>query len=210
MSAPNFYARNAKRLFVHDTDECCIDEDFELCELEDLAREKGWSSTLNTILEGDARRIANKGHGDYYATLIPYFFSQRAKDCFDGEWRVTIVPLIRSGYYAGGCLDYFVMVEDPTGVELYDEDVYNSKSVHETMTEYLDYLRDYEEREVGTCAIMSLGELFMTALGAAENKFYEFAEATGWDELICKGIASNGEAFYINKSELERAEQKKG
>lgn len=201
MATRNFYLRNANRYFVKETDECCIDESYEMDELSWLAEEHGFEICTNENWLNEIERKANDIR-DYYATALHCYYECELRDQFDGVWKVGIVPLVRSGYYTGANLDFNISIRTEYGEDLYNEDALNGDVHDEVINDYLDYLRNYENEEPTEQDAMAIKDALAKLIEEAIGKFYEFAEATGWDEYISGGTFSNGEGVYINKTKL--------
>lgn len=200
MATRNFYLRNAKRYFVAPEQEC-EDYDFVIDDLSCVASGTGFEWCNNREWLREVEKKANRLR-DYYGCAIPYYYECEKKDKFGGVWRVTIVPLLRSGYYAGANLDFHIELRTEYGEDLYNEDALNGDVHDEVINDYLDYLRDYENEEPTEQDAMAIKDALAKLIEEAIGKFYEFAEATGWDEYISGGTFSNGEGVYINKTKL--------
>lgn len=203
MATRNFYLRNADRYFVKETDECCFDEVYEMDELSWLAEEHGFEICTN---ENWVREIERKSNNlrDYYATALHCYYECECRDQFDGTWRVGIVPLVRGDYYTGANLDFYITLRTEYGEDLHNEDVFNIDRLKDCVADYLYSLDNFAEGD-GCKVLGVISKLTEEAIG----KFYEFAEATGWDEYILWGTFSNGEGVYINKTKLAEKALKK-
>ena len=197
MSARNFYLRNANRYFVAPEEEC-EDYDFVIDDLSCVASGTCFEWCNNREWLREVEKKANRLR-DYYGCAIPYYYECEKKDKFGGVWRVTIVPLLRSGYYAGANLDFHIELRTEYGEDLYNEDALNKDVLAETINDYYEYLRDYECIDTTSGDAFDLMDLIDEITEQATDKFYEFAEATHWDEYGCLGTFSNGEAIYEKK-----------
>lgn len=197
MATRNFYLRNAKRYFVAPEQEC-EDYDFVIDDLSCVASGTGFEWCNNREWLREVEKKANRLR-DYYGCAIPYYYECEKKDKFGGVWRVTIVPLLRSGYYAGANLDFHIELRTEYGEDLYNEDALNKDVLAETINDYYEYLRDYECIDITSRDAFDLMDLIDEITEQATDKFYEFAVATHWDEYGCLGTFSNGEAIYEKK-----------
>lgn len=197
MATRNFYLRNAKRYFVAPEQEC-EDYDFVIDDLSCVASGTGFEWCNNREWLREVEKKANRLR-DYYGCAIPYYYECEKKDKFGGVWRVTIVPLLRSGYYAGANLDFHIELRTEYGEDLYNEDALNKDVLAETINDYYEYLRDYECIDITSGDAFDLMDLIDEITEQATDKFYEFAVATHWDEYGCLGTFSNGEAIYEKK-----------
>lgn len=211
MAARNFWLRNANRYFVATMPDDCGCDDFwfddEVNYLGETAESVGFAPCHSKEWKKDIERRANSTMRDYYASVIPFNYEADYTDDYDWTWRVELIPLLRSGYYEGGVLDYYIRLCSPDGDQAEDEEL-TFRTISEMVKNFIDYRAAYDEQippEHGVSLIMQSQAL----IKQAEDKFYEFAEASGLEEYILGGTFSNGEGVYINKSELEKRALKK-
>lgn len=210
MSAPNFCLRNANRYFIAPEPEEEYSEFFYDDLKEDatyVAKEHGFEGIGGDMYKQYLREVEGKSNGaynDYYATALPCSFECSRTDKYDGSWECELIPLIRSGYYAGANLDFYIKIIDPTGEHMENVDALNGAVHEDVINDYLHYLEDYEDQELDGSDAYAMKEIVDDLIEQATSKFYEFAEATGWDEYARAGLFSNGEAIYTNLSEIKR------
>lgn len=213
MSAPNFYMRNAKRYFVLDNEQIEDMGDWQdtLTFLCDTAYDLGFDMLTNKDYVKEIEGRNNDNYRDYYGSVIPCVYEQSFDDKWKGTWIVELVPLFRNGYWEGGCLDYSIRLWTGYGDNVWNDEATNMDSLRKyEVNDYLNYLKDYEGKEIDELEIAILMEQIQRLIEDAVNKFYEFAEATGIDEYAKAWQASNGEAGYTNLSAIKRRAQQKG
>lgn len=205
MGAPNFALRNAKRYFiieepedaefwwVHDTNDY----------LAEKAVEHGFEWLENDEWRKEIERCSDICR-DYCATALECLYETHFTDKFGGYWKASLVPLVRSGYYAHACLDFYIELRTEYGENLKNEDATNVEVLKDVIMDYFEYLKNYEGKEIaagdGTELLKQIDEI----IAKATDKFYEFAEDCGIDEYAKAWQASNGEAGYTNLSEIKR------
>lgn len=213
MATRNFYQRNADRLFVYEQpdEENYYDDWFEGAtnDLHDVALDCHFVPCYSEHWNEGIERSANNLH-DYYASALYCYFEQGVLDKYNNKWKVTLVPLLRSGYYADACLDYYIEVECGYWETLKNEDAYSTETLKSVIADYLGYQRDCRDEDVQEGEGTELLKLVDDMIAKAVEKFYEFAEESGLEEYICGGQFSNGEAVFLNKTELEKRALKKG
>ena len=211
MATRNFYQRNAKRLFVCEQPEE-YNEDWFDGKREILHEDACSVAFVPCYNENWCSRIEGKANDlrDYDASTLWCYYEQDFLDKYNNTWRVEVVPLLRAGYYSGACLDYYIKLDAGNWETLDNEDVFNVDTLKSVIADYLAYQRDCRDEDVqggeGTELLKQIDDM----LAAVTEKFYEFAEESGLVEYICRGTFSNGEAVYINKTELEKRALKKG
>lgn len=206
MGATNFALRNAKRYFIIEEPE---DADYWFW---NDAKEDITNIAVNKhgfqYVENDEwpKKIAGKSSigNDYCTSALPCYIEESFFDKYDNEWRATIVPLVRSGYYQHACLDFFIELNMGNWEDLDNEDAYNAETLKSVIADYLAYQRDIRDEDVqageGTELLKNIDEI----IANVTNKFYAWAEDTGIDEYAKAWQGSNGEAGYTNLSEIKR------
>jgi len=94
MSTPNFYNKNASKIFAVE-----LEEDFEYDDLIDNLR----SAIKNCV-------PADRWEGDNNRSYEGKIFAEINKTI--GKWGITINLIIRNAYYSGANLDWGVEIED--------------------------------------------------------------------------------------------------
>ena len=205
MSAPNYALRNAKRYFIIEEPE---DADYWFWndtkeDIANIAVEKHGFQWLEN--EDWRKKIGRSDRLDSYpADALECYFEVEKKDKFNGVWRATLVPIVRSGYYQHACLDFYIELRTEYGDDLENEDALNKDVIAETINDYYEYLRDYEQEDPTTGDAFELMDLVDSVLADAIEKFYAWAEDCGIDEYTKAWQGSNGEARYTNLSEIKR------
>lgn len=205
MGAPNFALRNAKRYFIIEEPE---DADYWFWndakeDLTNMARERGFEWLENDEWKKQIERKSDICR-DYCAEALPVFTEEEFMDRYDNTWNVTLVPLVRSGYYAHACLDYYIKLNAGHWEDLENEDVYCAETLKSVIADYLEYQRDCRGEDIeageGTELLKKVDEL----IAKVTERFYEWAENTGIDEYAKAWQGSDGVAGYTNLSEIKR------
>ena len=158
MSAPNFYQRNANRLFVIEPEQC---EDMGLwqdtmTDLTDIAMEHGFEHNNNSYIRG----FMHESYGSsYHASQFGCMWRESIEDKLGNYWNVHLVPVIRSGYFAGACLDFCIELTSECSDVLNDEDVFNGNAIEDTIDDYLHWLQDTGEIEDGEQSHQPIAQL---------------------------------------------------
>lgn len=208
MSAPNFYIKNATRYFVADEQDTCelIDCFFDDMkdDLKEVARSiEGFDPCSDESIPEVAKQSMNDGCRDYYAVPLGVYCECRYEDIHRNVWWCIMYPFLRSGYWSGAVLDYHIQLGCSNGDRLMNEEVKDTASLVGLIERYADFSAEwgsaYKTEEKVAVAMNLLG-----LVKYAEDKFYEFAEASGLDEYAKAWQGSNGEAGYTNLSEIKR------
>lgn len=210
MATRNFYIKNANTYYViaptEDDGAWWFDDAIE--GLQEVAASIGITPFYYdcTLREVDGRMNGNMR--DYYAKPLRNCYEQDYADKFGNVWAVYMYPCLRSAYYEGACLDYYIKVVAPNGDELDNSDALDQLALGELVADYVEWSADYgdifNENE-----LQALGDKIQALVKAAADKFEELGEASGYEEYVLGGVFSSGEAVYINKSKLaERALKK--
>ena len=113
MGAPNFALRNAKGYFIIEEPE---DADFWWAhETNDYLAEKAVEHGFEWLENDEWRKEIERCSDicrDYCATALECLYETSFTDKFGYTWRATLVPLVRSGYYAHACLDFYIELND--------------------------------------------------------------------------------------------------
>lgn len=176
MSARNFYNKNAKHIFAVSTD-----SDFEIeclqANIENAIEATKKSCTIHYAVE-NALNYYGRNNNSYPEKIFDTcLFSSKEYKTFTIE--LYLVPVLRSGYYDGGNLDYYqVLLVD--GYEI-DFDNIQDIDLSDFTNKHLEkYTKQWIEKELNT-----LSDLMNSIL----NQHCD-------SPLDCVGVFSNGEAIY--------------
>ncbi len=188
MGTANFYNKNASKYFIIENNSG--DEE-----------ENDFDDTLDLTIDGlkeSFQELANESKRDVYFGKIDFDdnrnFSGQAlckySDSFtfcNSNLEVSIIPIIRSGYYTGANLDYDIEFKID-----YDE--------YTEISEVINHIREYGSNvfklNIGNCE-KRLNELESNMINEVEKVFADFTE-----QYQCIGRFSNGEALYEKFTDL--------
>lgn len=202
MATANFCLNNASRYFVYEPQDEWEYDDLKLG-IEQTAISQGWDSINNDYWLNDISRAANRYMRDFYGAPLKVFKETEFTDRRGNSWHFEIVPLMRSGYYSGCNLDFHIEMSDPYD-RLDNEDLLNEDCVKERITDWAEYIEDHLDEPIMQSD--EAGELLANinkCIDELVSAFNRLGESTA-DEYIKYAQFSNGEAMYLNKSELER------
>ena len=206
MSAPNFALRNAKRYFIIEEPE---DADYWFWNdtKEDIANiavnRHGFEWLENDDIRKQIERQDNLS-GSYYAQTLPCYIEKEYTDQLGNTWSAMLVPMVRNGYFAHACLDYYIRLSSPDEMYTLDnEDVYETKYVGAFIEDFCSWDAQYGD-EYKTDDMVTIGVQLSRLVKSLEDQFYAWAEDCGIDEYAKAWQCSNGEAGYTNLSEIKR------
>lgn len=213
MATRNFYLQNADRYFVFPDDDIAIEWNYD-CLVEDLtelAKAQGFEALDYEFALRHVEGKSNNSCRDYYGSPLHVMYENSFRDRFGYYWTAWLVPIMRSGYYSGGVIDYFIEINNAFTLPCCNEDALNDKWLKETIEEYLADVSNDEDIQLKDTDAADIYEQVNDLIKELQDKFYELCEASGLQEYILGGTFSNGEAVYLNKTELEekRNDQKR-
>lgn len=176
-------------------------------QLHDTACEVAFEPCYNEYWSDEIERKVNNMR-DYYGETFWCYYEAKYKDKECNTWTAEIVPIIRGGYYANANLDFYIQLHSPYGDDIENEDVMSKETVEDLIADYVRH-ENVDEELFNVTDVAELFDNVNLIIKQAVDKFYEFAESSGLDEYICRGEFGNGEAFYLNKTELAKHALKK-
>jgi len=206
MGAPNFALRNAKRYFIIEEPE---DADYWFWNdaKEDITNIAVDKHGFQWLENDDLRKEIERGDSlsrSYCAETLQCYVEQEYKDKLGNTWRAMLVPMLRSGYYTGAWLDFYISLHSPDETyTLIGQDVYETKYVGAFVEDYCEWDSQYGDYYT-TDDMVTIGLQLTRLVEQLESTFYEWAEDCGIDEYAKVWQGSNGEAGYTNLSEIKR------